>query len=277
MKVGLVGKVLGHSWSSKIHEAFFKEMGITGSYELIEVPQDKIDHFFASAAQQFDGLNVTIPYKVKALHHMPAMSQAAQKIGAANTLVFTKGRKEAHNTDYLGFGRLLDHEGIHLSGKRIIILGTGGAARAVLQYVLDQAPKEIIIMARNMEKGKRELIDFLARAPEVTMMDYDHQRDLPFHDTIINTTPVGMRPHTGFSPVRPEVFAKTREAAVDIVYNPTETKFMHLAKRAGVPCCNGLYMLVAQAIASEEIWLDQKVDRSIVECIAARLEEELHG
>ncbi|MFR9127024.1 hypothetical protein M5E89_02105 [Acidaminococcus intestini] len=125
MKVGLVGKVLGHSWSSKIHEAFFKEMGITGSYELIEVPQDKIDHFFASAAQQFDGLNVTIPYKVKALHHMPAMSQAAQKIGAANTLVFTKGRKEAHNTDYLGFGRLLDHEGIHLSGKRIIILGTG--------------------------------------------------------------------------------------------------------------------------------------------------------
>lgn len=72
MKVGLVGKVLGHSWSPKIHKAFFKEMGIAGTYELIEVPQDKIDDFFASAAQHFDGLNVTIPYKVKALQHMPA-------------------------------------------------------------------------------------------------------------------------------------------------------------------------------------------------------------
>ena len=94
MKVGLVGKVLGHSWSSKIHEAFFKEMGITGSYELIEVPQDKIDHFFASAAQQFDGLNVTIPYKVKALHHMPAMSQAAKKLGLPIPLFLPRdGRK----------------------------------------------------------------------------------------------------------------------------------------------------------------------------------------
>ena len=277
VKLGLLGKVLGHSWSPEIHQLYFEEAGIDGSYELVEVPEARIDDFLRHAGEQFDGLNVTIPYKVKAAESASRVSPEAEAIGAVNTLKFSGGRVEGHNTDYFGFGRLLAHNGISAAGKDVILLGSGGAARAVLQNLLDQKPASLTVMARDVSKGRRDLARFFAAHPGLKIMDYAHAGELPCHDIIVNTTPVGMYPHTGVSAVGMDVLGKTREAAVDIVYNPAETEFLRLAASRGLAVCNGLYMLVAQALASEEIWLSRKIEDGVTARIAARMEARIHA
>jgi shikimate dehydrogenase len=277
MRLGLLGEVLGHSWSPEIHQLFFQETGMEGTYKLVEVPQDRVDQFLKEAGEQFDGLNVTIPYKVKASETASYVSPEAKAIGAVNTLKFNGGTMEGHNTDYFGFGRLLAHNNIVVEGKDVVVLGSGGAARAVLQNLLDQKPASLTVMARSLEKGHQNLAHFFRKYPALRMIDYDHVAETPHHDILVNTTPVGMYPHVGVSPVGMEVIGKTREAAVDIVYNPVETEFLRLAGERGLVTCNGLYMLVAQAIASEEIWLGHKVDSAIIQKIADKLEAKIDG
>ncbi|MCH3950240.1 MAG: shikimate dehydrogenase [Acidaminococcus sp.] len=277
MRLGLLGEVLGHSWSPEIHQLFFQETGIEGTYKLVEVPEDRVDQFLKEAGEQFDGLNVTIPYKVKASEEASYVSPEAKAIGAVNTLKFDGGTMEGHNTDYFGFGRLLAHNNIVVEGKDVVVLGSGGAARAVLQNLLNQKPASLTVMARNLAKGHRDLERFFSKYPALRMIDYAHADEVPAHDLIVNTTPVGMYPRVGVSAVGMEVLGKTREAAVDIVYNPAETEFLRLAGQRGLVTCNGLYMLVAQAMASEEIWLGRKIEPELTARIAAQMEEKIHA
>jgi shikimate dehydrogenase len=277
LKFGLLGKVLGHSWSPQIHERFFREMALSGTYELVEVPESEVVDFLVHAGEHYDGLNVTIPYKVTALRQTRKVTREARAIGAVNTLKFSGREVSGFNTDYLGFRRLLEHNGIAVENQTVVVLGSGGAARAVLQALLDQRPHQVMVVVRNPAKAKEELKDVFERASRLSLTDYAHIAELPRHDVIVNTTPVGMYPNSGVSPVPATVFAGTRCAAVDIVYNPVETEFMRQAREAGCFACNGLYMLVAQALASEEIWLERPISPDLTALIAREMEAWLHA
>lgn len=274
MKFGLIGEKLGHSLSPQIHNLFFKELGLDNTYDLIELKPEELEEFLATAGNTYAGLNVTIPYKVDVMESLKSVSLDAKAIGAVNTIQFKGENGFGFNTDYFGFGRMLDNAGIKLANKTVVMLGNGGAAKAVLQYILSQFPAEVYVATRDEDKAREKLVDFLTRKEDIKFVSYEELATRVHGDVMINTTPVGMHPNVDDSPVTKEALAGY-EAAVDIIYNPEVTKFLAYGKEQGCVTCNGLYMLVAQAIASEEIWLERKLPDTLIAKIERELRESL--
>ncbi|KHD35917.1 chorismate mutase [Clostridium acetobutylicum] len=264
---GLIGEKLGHSYSSYIHKLIFEKVGIKGIYNLFEVPKEKLKESVDTfKIIKCGGLNVTIPYKVEVMKELYEISEKARKIGAVNTLKFSRKGISGFNTDYIGFGKMLSKFRVEIKNNICVVLGSGGAARAVLQYLKDNFAKDIYVVTRNPEKTSEIYGEF-------KVISYDELSNLK-GDVIINCTPKGMYPKEGESPVDKEVVAKF-SSAVDLIYNPVETLFLKYARESGVKAVNGLYMLVSQAAASEEIWNDISIDESIVDEIFEVLEEKI--
>ena len=256
MKFGLLGAKLGHSLSPQIHREVFRQLGIEATYELIEVPAEKLADKVEELRKTYRGLNVTIPHKVAVMDSLEHIAAEAKAIGAVNTVLFENGEAAGFNTDYFGFARLLEHNELLPKGKDVCVLGTGGASRAILQYVKDMQANSITVISRVVESAPE---DIRAR---YTVKSYDDLKIMG-GDLLINCTPVGMFPKVDASPVdgaAMECFA----AAVDIIYNPAETAFMKLARQQGKTAVNGLFMLVAQAVAADEIWLERKLDEGLI-------------
>lgn len=259
---GLLGKKLEHSISPKIHSLIFRELSIDGCYHLFEVDEDKLkDAVFGLAAVKAKGVNVTIPYKVQVMDYLHHISPEAKKIGSVNTICFSDGYTAGCNTDYYGFGMMLDRNGIDVKGKTAVILGTGGAARGGIQYLVDNGIKDLILVSRDIStlKNTDKLKDFNA-------VSYDKINTLKDTDIIINCTPCGMHPNTGSSPVE-KCILNNFSTAVDLIYNPKETLFLKYARESGLKAVNGLYMLVGQAAAAQEIWNNIKISTDIVDRI----------
>ena len=256
MKFGLLGDRLGHSLSPEIHQEVFRRLGITATYELIEVPAEKLADKVAELQKTFRGLNVTIPHKVAVMDSLDNVAPEAKAIGAVNTVLFESGRADGFNTDYFGFARLLEHNGFIPEGKEVCVLGTGGASRAILQCVTDMQAKKIMVISRAIQNAPE---DIRARYAVKTYDDLHAMGG----DLLINCTPVGMFPKVNASPINGAVMERFA-AAVDIIYNPAETEFMKLARKQGKPAVNGLFMLVAQAVAADEIWLERKLDTGLI-------------
>ena len=267
MRFGLLGAKLGHSISPQIHQEVFRQLGIDATYELIEVPGDKLAEKVAELQRTYRGLNVTIPHKVAVMDSLHAIAPEAKAIGAVNTILFKAGRAEGFNTDYFGFARLLEHNGLLPEGKEVCVLGTGGASRAILQCVTDMKAKHISVISRAIENAPE---DIRAR---YTVKTYDDLKSLK-GDLLINCTPVGMFPEVDKSPVDGTVMEHFA-AAVDIIYNPAETGFMKLARQQGKPAVNGLFMLAAQAVAADEIWLERKLDAGLVADVTEKVRKLL--
>jgi len=221
---GLLGRKLGHSYSPKIHGLMADY-----AYHLFEKEPDELKAFIQTG--DWKGLNVTIPYKKDVLAYCSRLSEAANAIGSVNTLVrMPDGGIYGDNTDAYGFGHLLDHNRIDPKGKKVLILGNGGACASV-QYVLEQRGARVVVISR---KGP------------------DHYENLDRHKDaalIVNTTPLGMYPENGRQAVDLMCFPAA-EAVLDLIYNPARTAIMMQAERLGIRTDNGLYMLVAQAYAS---------------------------
>lgn len=274
MRVGLLGAKLGHSLSPKIHQLIFEQLGIKGTYDLIEVPTEKLAAKVTELQANYTGLNVTIPHKVGVMPLMETLSPEAQKIGAVNTIHFQQGHCSGYNTDYFGFAWLLAQHQIALAGRQVLVLGTGGASRAVTQYLLDQGVDILYQATRSLTTVSDGILKAAASQSRRKLLTYEELKDLPALDLLVNCTPVGMHPKTGISPV-PETVVRQCEAVVDIIYNPAETELLRLACQDHKKTANGMFMLVAQAVASEEIWLGRKLGRELIRKIAARMEEEL--
>lgn len=274
MKFGLLGRVLGHSLSPQIHAAIFRALGSQDTYTLLEREPDQVAAFVRENRDGLTGSNVTIPYKEKVIAHLTDIAPEAEKIGAVNTLFFTPEGVKGYNTDYMGFDRMLQAAGISLAGKRVTVLGNGGAAKAVLQVVADRKAETVQILSRHPQQAKESLQHFLVQRPDAQVRLYADAQ--PGSQVVINTTPVGMFPKVGVSPV-PADFTVGAEAAVDIIYNPREPQFLADARKNGAKTCNGLYMLVAQAVASEEIWQQKKLDPDLIPEIMKQLEASFHG
>ena len=267
MKLGLLGAKLGHSLSPQIHQEVFRQLGIDATYELIEVPGNKLAEKVAELQRTYRGLNVTIPHKVAVMGSLAQIAPEAKAIGAVNTVLFKDGLAEGFNTDYFGFARLLEHNGLVPKGKEVCVLGTGGASRAILQCVKDMRAKNITVISRIVENSPEDI------RSHYTVKTYEDLK-LMSGDLLINCTPVGMYPNGGVSPVNASVM-ETFAAAVDIIYNPAETAFMKLARQQGKPAVNGLFMLVGQAVAADEIWLERKLDSGLIADVTGKMRKIL--
>lgn len=251
MKLGLVGKKLGHSLSPEIHEYLQKEQGLTGTYDLLEVPEQDTDQIIPRMIRDnYLGLNVTIPYKETLLSYVNA-DEDVKCIGALNTLKQKKGEVYAYNTDYVGVLYMFKCAGVDLKGKKVTLLGAGGAAKAAVYALLQGQAEAVTLAVRDLKKAEAIRVRF----SEVNICTLE---ELPGGDIIFNTTPVGMYPNTGQSVVKREQI-EAYQIAADMVYNPLETEFLRLAKVAGLQTVSGLAMLVGQAIRSEELWLEKEI------------------
>lgn len=256
MKIfGLIGEKLSHSLSPEIHKKIYDLLGINAQYALYEVDKENIDGVSeALRVLNFTGVNVTIPYKEELLNYVDEISKEAEKIGAINTIFNHDGVLKGFNTDYYGFGRSLEHFNINVKNKRVVVLGSGGAAKAIIQYISDNNPDNLLIVSRNKNKTKNSFLKY-------DVIDYEDLKAVK-GDIIINTTPVGMYPNVSESPVSEEIIKKYN-TAIDIIFNPEETLFLQQAKKQGLMTVNGLYMLVGQAIKAEEIWLNTEIDKDM--------------
>lgn len=270
MQYGLLGGKLGHSLSPKIHELFFKYTGITGTYGLLETELEALPERVQGMRATYSGSNVTIPHKIAVMPLLDKIAPEAQAIGAVNTIKFTPEGAFGYNTDYFGFGRMLEYNGIAITGKVAVVLGSGGAARAVMKYLADKEAAAIYLVTRDPKSVDKH---FLEIAPSCKVIDYPTLESIK-GDVIINCTPVGMYPKVEAAPVSARVCANF-EAAVDLIYNPAETLFLKQAKEAGKKYVNGLFMLVAQAVAAQEIWQGQHYDSDLIVKIMADLERSL--
>lgn len=246
---GLLGRTLSHSLSPQIHARF-------GSYEyeLFCREPEELDTFFADTS--IDAYNVTIPYKVEAYNRCTRLSDTAKKIGSVNTVIrLDDGTLYGDNTDYFGFSYMSASCGADYNGKKVLILGSGGASLTVRAVAQDSGAREIVVISRNGENNYGNI---------------DRHYDA---DIIVNTTPVGMYPHNGESPIDISRFTKP-ECVLDLIYNPCKTQLLLDAEKLGIPCANGLTMLVAQALRSAEQFLNKPLGDDMIAKVCREIELE---
>ena len=263
---GLIGEKLSHSLSPRIHKRIFELLNIDGGYKLFQIPKDKINSL-GSALKLLDikGVNVTIPYKQDVIAQLDTISKEGADIGAINTILSNDGKLYGYNTDYFGFGKLLEVNNIEVSGKVAVVLGNGGAAKAVLTYFLDNKVSKLYLVTRNKENVQTQ-------NKNIKVIDYDDLKEVK-GDILVNTTPVGMYPNVSSSVVGEDIISNF-DSLVDLIYNPKTTEFLKIGKTLGKKTCNGLYMLVGQAVKSEEIWQNIKIETEVLDKIYKELDQE---
>lgn len=259
---GLFGEKLSHSLSPKIHKYLFEEMGIDGSYHLFELNKEDIkDGLKGLKVLGCNGINVTVPYKLDVIQYLDSISKEAQSIGAVNTIEFKDGMIKGYNTDYYGFGLMIDKLNMgSLHNKSAVVLGTGGASKSIVAYLKDQGINELIMVTRSSNKAIA--LEEETGIPHIT---YEELKEIKGYDIIINTTPCGMYPNIEDSPIGEEI--KGFKYALDIIYNPCETRFLRSAKDKGLATINGLYMLIGQAVKAQEIWNNTIINVSVIDRI----------
>lgn len=263
---GLIGEKLSHSLSPEIHNEFFKISDIEASYKTFEIKKEDIKNAGeALKILQITGVNVTIPYKQEIMSFLDYTSEVAKKIGAVNTIHLKDNKLYGYNTDYYGVGMMLDVNEIDINGKVAVILGTGGAAKACITYLLDKNIEKLYLVSRNKDTTQKD-------DERITLISYEELKDIS-GDILINTTPVGMYPNVGKSPVDEGIISNF-SSIVDLIYNPKETEFLRLGNALGKKTCGGLYMLVGQAMKSQEIWQDKEISKDIIDSIYKDLEKQ---
>ena len=251
MRCGLLGKKLGHSYSPQIHSHLGEY-----SYELFEKTPEELGDFLLNG--DFSGLNVTMPYKKDVIPYCTELTPRAALLGAVNTIVRREdGKLIGHNTDYFGFQSMLKRSGLDVAGKKVLVLGSGGAS-ATAVCVLRELKAKVIIVSRRGENN------------------YENISIHSDASVIVNATPVGMYPHTGLSPVDLSIFPKL-EGVLDIVYNPARTQLLLNAEKRGLITENGLWMLVAQAKESAEWFSGVKINDDAIPKIHGILRRQMEN
>ena len=235
MKYGLIGEKLGHSFSKIIHEKIADY-----TYELCEISKENLDSFMR--AKDFQSINVTIPYKEAVIPYLDSIDPFAEKIGAVNTIVKCDGKLYGYNTDFLGMKLMIERNGFDFSGKKVLILGSGGTAKTSRAVSEALGAREIITISRSGEVNYDNVVTLHADA-----------------DFIINTTPCGMYPNNDTFAVEPKLFPKLC-GIIDAVYNPLKTTLIQKGEDVGVKGVTGLYMLIAQAVIAYEKFTGESLD-----------------
>lgn len=255
---GLIGNPVEHTLSPLIHNHLAEATKENMVYVPFGVEHGRLEDAVKGAyALNLLGVNVTIPYKSDVIPYLSAIDDLAEKIGAVNTLVRTGEGYKGYNTDMPGLYRAMCSDGVDIHGKKVIILGAGGVARAVAIMLLEKGAGSVVILNRTIQKAE-------AIAKEVnSYAGYDFAKAMEISSysaletgkyLVIQATSVGMHPDVDRAVIEEEDFYKLVEVGYDLVYNPANTKFMHLVKDAGGRAYNGAKMLLYQGIIAYELW-----------------------
>ena len=245
MRYGLIGEKLGHSFSKDIHERIADY-----TFDLIPLSKEEFKTFMEK--KEFTALNVTIPYKKDVIPYLDEMDEHAKAIGAVNTIVNRDGKLKGYNTDFTGFLYMVKKHNVHMEGKKVLIIGNGGASAAIQAVVQHESAGSMVI------------VDVV---PGNGAISYDEMFSSHLDaEIIINTSPIGMYPGIGNAPIDISMFHKC-EAVLDVIYNPILTRLCFEAQEMDIKRVNGLEMLIAQAKQSVEFFLDKSIDDQIIDDI----------
>lgn len=249
MEYGLIGEKLGHSFSKIIHEKLADY-----TYDLHPIAKEDLNAFFQK--KEFKAINVTIPYKIAVMSYLDEIDQKAQAVGSVNTIVNRNGKLCGYNTDFGGFLYLLKHNNIDVKNKKVLVLGKGGASKAIIAVLEYLQAKHIITVYYK---------------PHPNTVTYEQCQKLHSDaDVIINTTPVGMYPNLENCPIDLQYYTNCK-AVVDIIYNPIKTKLVLEAKKRNMIAVGGMEMLIAQAKYAVEIFLNTSIPESSINDIYREL------
>lgn len=251
MEYGLIGGRLSHSFSPELHKRLADY-----EYTLCELDEGELDGFMRE--KDFLGINVTMPYKAAVIPYLIFLSDEAKRLGSVNVILNRGGRLLGYNTDIIGMHELILRSGVVLSGKKVLILGTGGTARTAALAAEGLGASDILLVSRDPSAPHAE-------PPTGRIIGYaDAYSEHSDASVIINATPVGMYPSGDASPIDIEAFPHL-EAVFDAIYNPLRTRLIRDALARGIYAEGGLYMLVSQAVHASALFLGSAVSESVTD------------
>lgn len=259
LKLAVIGKDVSKSLSPKMHKFIVNKLGFDCSYDNISIPEEEFEDRIEEILSSYDGINVTIPFKLSVISHLNSVEGDAKLFGAVNT-VLTYDRS-GYNTDGVGFMMMLECADIEVRGKKILVLGVGGAGRTVIKKLVASGATVFAY-----EKFTDKANELYSEFPEFTPVGEPEDET---YDVIINGTGVGMHKTEGISPVKEELL-KNCSTAVDLIYVPEKSEFLRLAQICGKKILNGDSMLFYQAYYGDCIFLGIEPDSSV----AKKLYEE---
>lgn len=275
---GLIGCPVEHTLSPLIHNTLSERMGLNLVYVPFYVERENVEAAIKGAyALSLGGLNVTVPHKSAVIPYLKEIDPLAEKIGAVNTLVPAEGGYKGYNTDMTGLKKAMESDGIDMEGREVILLGAGGASRAVAFMLVYHGAEHVYILNRSLDKAVKvaDEVNGVMGCQRVTAMSLEEYGELSGKKYLcIQGTSVGLYPDCEKAVIEDEAFYELVEVAVDLIYKPAKTRFMSLCERAGAKSCNGLKMLLYQGIIAYELWNDVKVPDDLVGEIYEMMKEE---
>lgn len=266
---GIMAYPVEHSLSPMMHNFYAGQMGIDFAYVPFKVPEEEVETAIKGAyALNLAGMNITVPHKQRVIPYLEELDPAAESIGAVNTLVRVEGGYKGYNTDAPGLLRVMTEAGMKIEGQDCLLLGAGGAAKAAAYVLGSQGAASVLVLNRN-EKRARELAEDMnkqfGRDFMTTMALADYEKIPSKSWLAVQTTSVGMHPHADQVLVEDRAFYQNIHSAVDVIYTPSQTRFMALVGEAGGKAINGLDMLIYQGIEAFELWNPgQKVPKQVI-------------
>lgn len=263
--LGVIGDPIEHSLSPALFEYVLRELELPYRYRAFHVKANELKEFLQRTREEgIAGFNVTIPHKEHVVPLLDALDSQAEKLGAVNTVAREGGRLIGHNTDALGFTRSLQARGLPLAGERAVVLGAGGAAKAVVHALIDLGIREIVLGNRTLPRAEQLAMQVAART------GYENIRCLGVHDLgalqairqaklLVNATPLGMHPQVGGCPVSDPSCLHEDLLVYDLIYNPRKTRLLQEAEKRGAQVIAGLNMLIYQGLESLRIWMEEEL------------------
>ena len=247
-KFAVIGDPINHSLSPQLLTEVFRQLRIKANYQKHLIPTESLSSFMLSNG--LDGFNVTLPHKEKIIDHLTSLDSSAAAIGAVNCVF----RNVGYNTDWIGFLRALKIKQLDLRGRSCLLLGAGGAARSVAHALITTGSLSISVLNRSKERGNRLLSWIKKRMPTNAPSDTI--------EVVINCTPVGMWPDTKRLPMENSLIDGAT-ILIDTIYNPIETEWLKRGRKRGATTLGGLEMLIAQGLASTDIWFGDNISEKI--------------
>jgi len=282
--LGLIGNPVRHTLSPLIHNTISEELGKDLVYVPFQAEEDPVTAVRGAYHLGIQGLNVTVPHKTAVMEALKEIDPAAKMIGAVNTLVRTEQGYKGYNTDMPGLGRALKRRGISLRNQQVVVLGAGGASRAVCTLALLEGAKEIYLLNRTKERAEKiasELMDAAAGTKGVVgrilPLSASEYESVPRNPSIfVQCTSLGLHEGDGLL-IEDDNFYHMAEYGFDLIYNPAVTPFMKKLQGFMIPCDNGLTMLLYQGIIAYELWTKESIPDTLADLVLNRLERQIYG
>ena len=278
--IGLIGNPVEHTLSPVIHNGVSKAMGINSVYVPFKVETEGLAKAVKGAYElNVLGMNVTVPHKNQVMESLLEIDEAAKQIGAVNTLVRVEGGYKGYNTDMMGLSRQIREDDISLNGETVVILGAGGAAKAVVYMCLMEGAGKVYLLNRTVEKAEKiakDMNKLQSDAPVIPMALMDYNKIQEEKMIVFQATSIGLVPHVEDVVLSDKAFYRKVSIGIDLIYNPADTKFMQLVRDAGGRAYNALKMLLYQGIIAYELWHDMHVPQDIVDDIYVELKRQVY-